>query len=341
MNDKIGVYFYIEKKHEESRLNYVIKNIETGKVFIKLKKKLKNEGSIKNSIEGLEFLLSNILSLIKLEEIKEDSKVYFFTNNTESINIICEKLYLNLKSLKFFLEKINLCECKEFKKVTGFIKKEPKPPIALYIKCKKISKEYRKILRRSSTIELLKEKYKEAKTLVFFDFEMNCLVDFKSVEIISVGACKLDIESGKVHRFYNLIKPIEVNELTTRCIEITALKQEEIDNADSFDQVFNNLGNWINEEKALCLYWGGNDIAVLKNDYRRHLKQNKTALAILKNNIDFQEVLCKDLLNKEDMLSLTNALLEYNIEFEGIKHNSGDDAFNLYRLFDNVKFNDN
>lgn len=337
MSDKIGVYFYIDKICEEYRLIYVIKNIKTGEIFINLRKKLKNEDSEKIALESLEYLLSNILSLIKINEIKETSEIYFFTNNINALNILNKKLYLKSKALKFFAEKINLCNCKELQKIKSFIKKENKTSIGVYLKCKKVGKEYRKLLKRNSTIDLLKEKCHLAKTLVFFDFEMNCLVDFKSVEIISVGACKINLSTGMVDRFYSLVKPQEVNELTEKCIEITSLDQQEIDNAENFNKVFTSLGNWIQDMDTLYLYWGGNDISVLKNDYKRNSSLNKTALNILKNNIDFQEVLCKDILNKEDMLSLSNAILNYDLEFKGLKHNSSDDAYNLYRLFFKIK----
>lgn len=333
MKDKIGVYFYIEKNCEEYRLNYVIKNIKSGKIFINLKKKLKNGETEKNALESLEYLFSNILSLIKINEINEEAEIYFFTNDISSLNILKRKTYLKSKSLKFFIEKINLCSYKEFKKIKTFIKAENKTSIGIYLKCKKVGKEYRKILKRNSTIDLLKEKYQLSKTIVFFDFEMNCLNNFKSVEIISIGACKVNMGTGIVDRFYSLIKPQEVTELTEKCIEITSLNQEEIDNADNFNDVFTSLGEWVRDSQALYLYWGGNDISVLKNDYRRNFSLNKVALEILKNNIDFQEVLCKDILSKEDMLSLTNAVLNYNLEFKGLKHNSSDDAYNLYRLF--------
>ena len=40
MKDKLGVYFCIEESYEKYRLNYAMKNVVTGKTFIKIKKTL-------------------------------------------------------------------------------------------------------------------------------------------------------------------------------------------------------------------------------------------------------------------------------------------------------------
>ncbi|MGL5647412.1 MAG: exonuclease domain-containing protein [Clostridium sp.] len=333
MKDNVGVYFCIEKYNNSYKLNYVIKDITTNVVFMKIKKNLKGDTSEKRTIESLEHLLNNVISLEKIKEIKEKSEIRVFTNNKSSRIILSKSNNTTYSSLKFFLDKINLKEIVEYRNIGRFLKKEKQVSMNVYIKCKKAGKEYRKIINRNSTLEKLKKSIETAKTLVFFDFEMNCLVDFKSVEIISIGACKIDLKTKDISRYYNLIKPQEVSELTQKCIEITALNQEEIDNANEFNNVFENFGQWINDEKALFLFWGGNDISVLKNDFNRNLKKSKDALRIITNNIDFQEVLCKDILNREDMLSLTNGLIEANLEFKGSQHNSGDDAYNLFRIY--------
>lgn len=339
MKDKLGVYFCIEESYEKYRLNYAMKNVVTGKTFIKIKKTLKNDDVDSMTIESLEYILNNVLALININEIDKNSEVILFTNNEYALSILNNEFKEKHKNIKFFLEKINKISYKKIEKVNKIINNERRVPITIYLKCKKASKEYRKLLKRNSTLTDMKEKIEITNNLVFFDFEMNCLSDFKSVEIISVGACKINTKTKEYSRFYSLVKPRGVKELTEKCIDITALKQEDIDLAEGFNEVFKNLEKWIDDENALYFYWGGNDISVLKNDYRRNMLKSNCAKSILKNNIDFQEVLCKDILKKEDMLSLNNALKEFNLSFEGKQHNSGDDAYNLYRLFMKLKKN--
>ncbi|MGL4850477.1 MAG: exonuclease domain-containing protein [Clostridium sp.] len=333
MKEKIGVYFCIEKNNEKYRLNYVIKEINQNKVFIKIKKNLKNDTAEKRVVEALEYLLSNIVALIKLNEIDVNSKIELFTNNRSARMLLDKKDNISQESIKFFLEKINLNKVVEYKNIGMLLKKEKQVSMKIYRECKKIVKEYYKVLKRNSTLEKLEESIKTTKTLVFFDFEMNCLVNFKSVEIVSVGACKINLETNEVSRFYSLIKPQEVSELTEKCIEITGLDQEEIDISKGFNEVLAEFGEWVNDKSAIFLFWGGNDIAVLKNDLKRNDSKSKDALMILQKNIDFQEVLCKDILNREDMLSLKNGLIEANLELEGLQHNAGDDAYNLFRIY--------
>ncbi|MGL4873364.1 MAG: exonuclease domain-containing protein [Clostridium sp.] len=333
MKEKIGVYFCIEKNNEKYKLNYVIKDINKNKVFIKIKKILKNDMAEKRVIEALEHLLSNIVALIKLEEFNKDSEITIFTNNRSAQMLLLKKEDIKCESILFFLEKIDMKNIVKYKNIGIFLKNEKQVSMRLYRECKKVVKEYRKILKRNSTLDKLEEEISRAKTLVFFDFEMNCLVNFKSVEIISVGACKINLETKKVSRFYSLIKPQEISELTEKCIEITGLDQDEINSSKGFNEVFEKFGDWVNDEDALFLFWGGNDIAVLKNDLRRNLNKSKEALKVLQKNIDFQEVLCKDILNREDMLSLKNGLVEAKLEFEGLQHNAGDDAYNLFRIY--------
>ena len=336
MKENIEAYFYISGRSNNYILHYFIRNNTTKKNLIKLTRKLKEENFITANYKSLYYIFKDILSLMKICEIEKDSHIVIFTEvkkikkALENKNFFAREEY---KFIDFFLNKFSSYECKELLSIQSYIYKQKKPPIALYIKCKKAGKEYIKIINRNSTLTKLNRMIKGCNELVFFDFEMNCVGNFKDVEIVSIGAVKTDLNGKVLSKFYQYIKPKKICKLTDRCIEITAISQQDIDNAEYFEDVFKKLEKWCGKSRKVFLYWGGNDIAVLKNDYARINNKIKIVDSIIKTNIDYQEVLCKDVLELNDSLSLNNAVLKYNLNFKGKQHNSLDDAYNLSRLY--------
>ncbi|MGG7077578.1 exonuclease domain-containing protein [Clostridium sardiniense] len=336
MNNNIEAYYYIEGETNNFILQYIIKDPSNNKVLIKIKKRLKEESYKIAYYHGLHYICKNILSLISLNEIEADRNIIFFTDKKDVVNKINKKSFSyneEYEYIQFFLDKFYNYKCIEIKNVRKIISKEKRPPMALYIRCKKAGKEYRKLIKRNSTLLKLNKYLIKAKELIFFDFEMNCLVNFNDVEIISIGAVKTTLDGEIISKFYRCIKPKKIYKLTDKCIEITSLKQEEIDKAKSFESVFKEFELWCGNNDKLFLYWGGNDIAVLKNDNNRTKENIEIVNYILNYNIDYQEVLCKDILKLDDSLSLKNAVLKYGILFEGSQHNALDDSYNLSKLY--------
>ena len=338
MNNQIEAYYYIDGRSPNYYLQYLIKDVKNSKVLIKIRKKLKEENFKVAYYHGLYYVCKNILSLIALKEIAGDSKIIFYTNQKDLVHKINNKKFFiknQYDYINFFLNKFYSYECKEIKNIKEIIYKEKKPSIKLYIKCKKAGKEYKKLIKRNSTLIKLNKYLNSAEKLIFFDFEMNCVGNFKDVEIISIGAVKTTLDGKILSQFYSCIKPKNIYKLTNKCIEITSLKQEEIDNAKSFESVFKEFEKWCGNKRNLFLYWGGNDISVLKNDSNRIKENIKIVNNIINFNIDYQEVLCKDILNLNNFPSLKNAVLKYNLDFHGLQHNALDDSYNLSKLYFN------
>lgn len=336
MNNNIEAYYYVEGEKNNFILKYIIKDPNNSKVLIKIRKKLKGDSYNTAYYHGLYYVCKNILSLIALNEIEADSNIIFFTDKKHIVNKINKRSFSyseEYEYIQFFLDKFYNYKCIEIKNIKKLINKEKKPSMSLYIKCKKSGKEYKKLIKRNSTLLKLNKNLIKTKELIFFDFEMNCVGNFDDVEIISIGAIKTTLNGKILSKFYRCIKPKKICKLTDKCIEITSLKQEEIDNANSFEIVFKEFELWCGQNKKLFLYWGGNDIAVLRNDNNRAKENIKIVNNIINNNIDYQEVLCKDILNLNDSLSLKNAVLKYNILFEGSQHNALDDSYNLSKLY--------
>lgn len=336
MNNNIQAYFYVEEEKNNFILRYVIKNPSKNKVLIKIKKKLKGSSYNTAYYHGLYHVCKNLLSLIALNEIREDSNILFFTNKKSIINKLNNKKFSydeEYEYIQFFLDRFYDYKCIELRNIKKIVYKEKKPSMSLYIKCKKEGKQYKKLIKRNSTLLKLNKSLSNTQEIIFFDFEMNCLTNFEDVEIISIGAVKTTLNGEILSKFYRCIKPKKITKLTEKCIEITSLNQEEIDTANNFEYVFKEFESWCGNYNKLFLYWGGNDIAVLKNDNNRSKENIEIVDNIIKNNIDYQEVLCKDILNLKDSLSLKNATLRYNLLFEGSQHNALDDSYNLSKLY--------
>ncbi|MGL4730429.1 MAG: exonuclease domain-containing protein, partial [Clostridium sp.] len=196
-----------------------------------------------------------------------------------------------------------------------------------------------------------KRKLKETKKLsdviniyenvVFFDLEMNYgLKGGKNInETISIGAIKYNrnFNYQEKERFYSFIKPIYNVKLNEKIIELTKIKQEEIDNAKDFNSVMNDFYNWVGHERTIFVSWGLADLRILNSDNENNGEDLEIVHTIKENYVDFQEEFC-EFMKSKNSISLLNGLKEYNIKFNGIQHNPLDDAVNLKELA--IKFID-
>ena len=337
MINYINIYYHIKKLDEKFVLYYLIKDINDI-TLMKIRKKLKSDSFKTAHYHGLYYILKDIVCLIELKKIDKYSKIKLFTDNKDIIYKINNNYFTlneDLEYISFFLNQIYDYSAILNKNVYDIIRKSRRVSFSLYNECKCIGKTYKKLINRNSTLVMLKKNIETSEEIIFFDFEMNCLENFNDVEIISIGAVKTDIYGNINSKFYELIKPKSISKLTSKCIEITSLNQNDIDNANNFETVFEKFSIWCGNKKKLFIYWGGNDIKVLKNDITRNNSNLEILQIILKNNLDFQEILCKDLLEIENALSLKNALSKYNIEFLGNQHDSLFDSINLSILYKN------
>jgi len=173
--------------------------------------------------------------------------------------------------------------------------------------------------------------------IVFFDLEMNCTDKTKDNlgywETISIGAVKYNIKRNTIERFYSLIKPQFNAVLSNKCMELTNIEQNEINNANKFREVFTKLEQWIKGQKSIFVSWGAEDIRTIKKENKINGFRLRIVNEMLNNYIDFQSEFCLDYIKTRQVISLTNALKDMGREFDGRKHNALNDAFNLYRVY--------
>ncbi|MEF9950964.1 MAG: 3'-5' exonuclease [Clostridium sp.] len=196
----------------------------------------------------------------------------------------------------------------------------------------------RKIRRVRRTEDFMHPK---CESIVFFDVEMNCIDKADNTlgywEIVSIGAVKYSICSGEINKFYRVIKPKVQCILSDRCTNITGLTQEDIDNGIGFEVAMKEMDKWIGNGKAIFLSWGREDIRAIKTNTSLNGNKNDLSNRIRKRFIDFQKEFSSYYLNSNQVVSLSKALVELGLEFEGPKHNALSDAYNLYRIYRSYK----
>lgn len=144
------------------------------------------------------------------------------------------------------------------------------------------------------------------------------------MEVIEVGAVRLDESLKQIDEFSALIKPIYFARLNSFIRKKTGIPQEGIDQADRFPKVFADFIQWLKKSgDFLLLTWGNEDIKRIVLDTRMHKLDDTFWMSVeyydlLKGYLRYKEV-------KNDV-SVEAALRELDIEIEGAAHRALDDA---------------
>lgn len=316
----IGVYFYVKKERGIFKLHYYVKDGRTNRIFNREKVDLRAK-----TYGGAMFIALSIISN-KLCILKNHEKI----SSEESIFIFC-----NCKKFVQSIEKNDYNKSSLTKNIEDNLEKFYKWDICYYPNINQLMNlnKNKRIRKKRRYNKSLKDSLKDVSELIFFDLEMNCGENVTCEETVSIGAVKTTINGEILNKYYSVVNPRENKILGERCIEITGLNQEEIDNAPEFIEVFRGFDKWCGDGNILFVAWGRNDPKTLKRDDKRIGGRLQIINRIRGNYLDFQEVLCRQHLGLSNHLSLENALSKYDKIFSGNKHNALDDSLNLMELY--------
>ena len=91
------------------------------------------------------------------------------------------------------------------------------------------------------------------------------------MEVIEIGAVRLDEELRRTDAFSSLIRPVYFAKLNKFIREKTGIAQEEIDRAARFPAVIESFIRWLGPpESFLLVTWGGEDLKRIVLDTRMH-----------------------------------------------------------------------
>lgn len=144
------------------------------------------------------------------------------------------------------------------------------------------------------------------------------------MEVIEIGAVRLDASLRQIDEFSALIKPVYFSKLNAFIKKKTGIPQEDIDEAAGFRKVIADFLEWLSRsEELLLVTWGGEDLKRIVFDTRMHKLDDAYWMAVgyfdlLKGFTRFKKV--------TNDVSVEAALIDLNIVAEGSAHRALDDA---------------
>jgi inhibitor of KinA sporulation pathway (predicted exonuclease) len=168
---------------------------------------------------------------------------------------------------------------------------------------------------------------------IILDIEFNGrkFASEKPMEVIEIGAVRLDENLVEVDTFSALIKPIYFANLNSFIKKKTGIVQEEIDQAEGFTPVITNFIKWLDKaEQFLLITWGKEDIKRIIFDARMHNLNDAYWMSLryfdmLKGYTGYKK--------HTNDVSVEFALNELEIMTTGVAHRALEDARNTSLLF--------
>ncbi len=182
-------------------------------------------------------------------------------------------------------------------------------------------------------------------TNIIKNYKCLCFLDLEgtqfSHEMIAIGAIlvtcnkKNEIKISKKH-YYTLVKSKnKVGPVVTKLTNITdeMLKKSGIPFRKAMEGLKKYLG--LNVNKTLFITYGNHDLRIINQSLQYNMDaNNELAKVILAHYLNFEEFAAKYIRDENNnILSVTNLLKVFNIEFQGEKHNALADTYNLIMIF--------
>ena len=166
------------------------------------------------------------------------------------------------------------------------------------------------------------------------DFEATCSndssIEKENMEIIEFAAAIIDKDTLLPVKFFSkFVKPVLYPRLTRFCTDLTSITQTDVDNADSFPEVFDDFIDWLQPDKeTIMMSWGAYDNKQLVSDLENHDMLGRYPFSQhinLKENHRIARKFTRG-------LGMKSALAYENLKMEGIHHRGIDDVKNIAKL---------
>ena len=170
---------------------------------------------------------------------------------------------------------------------------------------------------------------------IIYDLEATCWRSPKprQVEIIEIGAVKVNEELDIVDEFCMFIKPLLHPKIDKFCTKLTSITQDDVEDAPHFDEVIAEFEKWMDVEntRTALFSWGDFDRRQFVKDAQLH----ELDLTWLKYWACLQSHYSK-FKGSSNQIGLKNALKLEGLEFDGVQHRAIEDARNMAELFKQV-----
>lgn len=165
------------------------------------------------------------------------------------------------------------------------------------------------------------------------DLEATCSDDGsiakREMEIIEIGAVLVDGSSLQpVDEFQRFVRPVRRPVLTQFCIELTSIKQENVEAAAGFVEVVAQMKRWMyGGDPFLFCSWGDYDRKQLAQDSDLH----GIAYPMPGGHVNLKRAF-SDRQGIIKKFGMAGAVAHVGLELEGTHHRGIDDARNIARL---------
>jgi inhibitor of KinA sporulation pathway (predicted exonuclease) len=150
------------------------------------------------------------------------------------------------------------------------------------------------------------------------------------VEVIEIGAVKVNESLQIIDEFCMFIKPTLYPKISTFCTELTSITQYDVDRAPPFDEAAEAFEDWIDtkEFRTVLMSWGEFDKRQLLSDGRLH----EIDMPYLRYHACLQHHYSK-WKGSKNQIGLKSALELEGLSYSGTQHRAIEDARNMARLF--------
>lgn len=184
------------------------------------------------------------------------------------------------------------------------------------------------------------DRLRNAKYLIAIDFEATCDEDRTKIprdqsEIIEFGVVIQDVQyADVVNDFQRFVRPVIHPQLSDFCKTLTTITQDQVDEADTFAEVCEELSAVVEalkeqDDNIVWISWGQYDYNQLENECRRNGIRNPLA-GIPHVNLKGVEAALR---GRSRQIGLDRAIEAAGLEWEGTHHRGIDDAQNVVRVF--------
>jgi inhibitor of KinA sporulation pathway (predicted exonuclease) len=166
---------------------------------------------------------------------------------------------------------------------------------------------------------------------IIFDLEATCERDNKEFqnEIIEIGAVKINDRIEIVDTFDKFVKPKLNPILTDFCRELTTIKQDDVNNADTFPMVIESFKKWIgvSKENYILCSWGFYDKSQISKDSMLHRLNDSWSKKHISLKHQFADI------KNVRPCGMEKALNILKLSLDGTHHRGIDDAINITKIF--------
>jgi inhibitor of KinA sporulation pathway (predicted exonuclease) len=170
---------------------------------------------------------------------------------------------------------------------------------------------------------------------IIFDLEATCweIKNDKVKEVIEIGAVKLNENLETADTFSEFVKPTINPELTDFCKTLTSIKQEDVDNAKTFNDAIRDFERWIFSmgDEVKLISWGYYDKKQMLEESTVKNYSGEIIKLLEENHISLKHEFAR--LRKSRTCGMKKALDILHLPLEGTHHRGIDDAKNIAEIF--------